>query len=126
MIRRFLGTALTSQAALSPASGFKWKVLQFRLDLITGPTAGTRSVQVVFQDINGTFGGDSIFTGNVTTVSSEFTTGLVHGNQSNFNVAPAQQTSELILTEFDRIMFFLTLIAGDTFNFDLIVEESAA
>ena len=128
MQRIFSGSLLTAAITIGPPRGFKWRIINSYVKLVTSANAGTRRVQLAVS-VNGTANLLVSDTGSQTTVSSTFIGLLESVNAAgiNANTAVIQATEEVyLLGGYDTLLSVITLIAGDTYSFFLEMEETEA
>ena len=135
MIRKFLENGLTAApSSLAPPNRYKWRILSAAVWINPGGGSGTRRFQVVKNISIGGTGAQSIgyaiadtgpqtldTSGDVIAGVMAETNGEIVGQDAGATVRP--YVSGIEVTEFNALAFYMTLIAGDTAGYEIIVEE---
>lgn len=120
MIRKLTGSALTATTVLNIPYNRKWRLLGAVISLVSDATAGTRSAYLI-PYIGGSGVGANAWISISTSTVSVTTSGYCQiGNQTAQNT---NLPSPPELSEYDELQIDVTLIAGDTYSYWLIVDE---
>lgn len=124
----FEQTGLTGEISLSPPDGYSWRVLNARIDLITGTITGNRSAGVYHTFVNSQGMEELCNTNVVTTVSSKFRSAFGYQVPSSItpdipNPVNGSGIGVGCYSDQDLIQVLFSLQSGDSVNFYCIIEE---
>ena len=128
MLRHLTGSAITGTAivTLQPGAGYKWRILYVLASLTSSATAGTRNLFIGLKPpvvVGGNVTAIA-FTGSQTAVSSTFNTAMISSAaQGSTNGALWNLMSALVIDSQTVISLVPTLIAGDSYTYDILVNE---
>ena len=128
MLRHLTGSAITNSVGVShqPGAGYKWNILYVLATLNTSATAGTRSLRIGLTPpvSAGSTCTDIAFTGLQTAVSSTFDTAMIpSAAQASTNDTLWNLMSALVIDSLTVISVIPTLVAGDSYTYDILVNE---
>ena len=123
MIRKLTGSGLTATSIFTIPYNRKWRLLSAVISLISDVTAGTRSCYLIPYFGRSGIGGNAWISISTSTVSAITNGSCQIGNQTaqSTNLPSAPE-----LSEYDELQIDVTLIAGDTYSYWLIVDEVMA
>ena len=132
MLKNMNGSGLSAAPGdLIPPTGYKWTMISAVIVITSSATAGTRRVYFYANRNNLVGLGELLCDTAASTAVSSTIVGLMEaygsfGSLPATNLNVAQFTPYPVLTEFDHVTWGVTLIAGDVFNYYIIVQEELA